>query len=89
MMVAFGAAISTSLRLPQWSRSSWVITIQRRSRGSTSDHSAFSKFPRSMASPVSTRIGWRAEIRYALTGSSPSAPSGRCEGRVWMSDVAR
>jgi hypothetical protein len=33
--VASGAAIRTSLRLPAWSRSSWVRMIHRRSAGST------------------------------------------------------
>jgi len=74
--VAFGHSSISTLRLPVWSMSSWLMNTQRTSSGSTRLDTSLKKCSRCSAMPVSTTTGSAAPItivfRATLTGASPS-----------------
>ena len=70
-MRAFGAASSNLHIPPVWSRSGWVIQIQRTSAGSTTLARSDTKSLSDVLSPVSTTTGCSAWRTKVLTGRNP------------------
>ena len=71
--VAFGASAMSSLTLPVWSMSSWLMNTQRMSSGSTSENTSARYWSRLAKNPVSTTTGSAARMTIVLIGTSAGA----------------
>jgi hypothetical protein len=75
--VARGAASSNRIRLPVWSRSSWVSQIQRRSEGRMTDSRALRNWSPRTAVPASKRTGSVESMTKAFIGMTPAPGTGQ------------